>query len=201
MPTTAISSGTEEAIRRSASRARSRCCSRPPSAGVLAVVYLLVHQLGLPDWVLSGAIVLLLIGLPIILVTGHLERRRALARASGRVRRPGRGPRGAGSPGGKAIRGGILAFATLAVAAAVYTAMRLLGIGPVGTLVASGRLSERDRSSSPTSTTGPPDASLAGSVTEAFRIDLGQSPVVRILEHRRGGRRARPDEARPARRR
>src|SRR6185295_6635104 len=76
-PTTAISSGTEEAIRKS-HPARVALLFAAASAGVLAAVYLLVHQLGLPDWVLSGAIVLLLIGLPIILVTGHLERRRAL---------------------------------------------------------------------------------------------------------------------------
>jgi hypothetical protein len=38
-----------------------------------------------------------------------------------------------------------MAFATLGVIAVIYTAMRLLGIGPVGTLVASGRLSEQDR--------------------------------------------------------
>jgi hypothetical protein len=72
---------------------------------VLGVVHLLIHQLGLPDWVFLGAIVLLLIGLPIMLVTGHIERRRALARASGRIT--------AAQPGGlhgwltwrKAIRG------------------------------------------------------------------------------------------------
>ena len=39
------------------------------AAGVLAIFYLLVRLLGLPDLVLTGAIVLLLIGLPIILVT------------------------------------------------------------------------------------------------------------------------------------
>ena len=67
------------------------------------------------------------------------------------------------------------------MAAVVYTAMRLLGIGPVGTLVASGRLSERDRLVVADFDNRTSDASLAGSVTEAFRIDLGQSPVVRIL--------------------
>ena len=59
--------------------------------------------------------------------------------------------------------------------------MRLLGIGPVGTLVASGRLNERDRLVVADFDNRTPDASLAGSVTEAFRIDLAQSPVVRIL--------------------
>jgi eukaryotic-like serine/threonine-protein kinase len=175
-----ISSGNEQAIRQS----HPACVAllfAAVSAGVLSVVYLLVHQLGLPDWVFSGAIGLLLLGLPIILVTGHLERRRALARASGRVVTTPN----VGLPGWftwhRAIRGGVIAFALLGVAAVVYTAMRLLGIGPVGTLVASGRLSEKDRLVVADFENRTADPNLAGSVTEAFRIDLGQSPVVRIL--------------------
>ncbi len=130
-----VSSGTEEAIRRS-HPARVALLFAVASVAVLGIVYLLVRQLGLPDWVFVGAIVLLLIGLPIILVTGHLERRRALARASGRVTTPSAGIQ-ALLTWRKAIRGGVIAFATLGVAAVAYTAMRLLGIGPVGTLVAS----------------------------------------------------------------
>ena len=81
----------------------------------------------------------------------------------------------------RAIRGGVLAFAALGVATMVYTGMRLMGIGPVGTLVASGQLSERDRLVVADFDNRTQDAGLAGSVTEAFRIDLGQSPVIRIL--------------------
>ncbi|HET7240601.1 MAG TPA: protein kinase, partial [Gemmatimonadales bacterium] len=175
-----ISSGTEQAIRQS-HPARVALVFAGVSGAVLSVVYLLVHQLGLPDWVFTGAVVLLLLGLPIILVTGHLERRRALARASGRVVTTPN----VGLPGWftwrRAIRGGVLAFALLGVAAVVYTAMRLLGIGPVGTLVASGRLSERDRLVVADFENRTADPNLAGSITEAFRIDLSQSPVVRIL--------------------
>jgi tetratricopeptide (TPR) repeat protein len=178
--TPAVSSGTEEAIRKS-HPARVALLFAAASAGVLGVVYLLVHQLGLPDWVFYGAIVLLLLGLPIMLVTGHFERRRALARASGRVEpTPNAGLR-RWFTWRKAIQGGILAFASLGVIAVVYTAMRLLGIGPVGTLVASGRLNEKDQLVVADFENRNADSSLAGSITEAFRIDLGQSPVVRIL--------------------
>ncbi|RPJ54309.1 MAG: hypothetical protein EHM24_31930, partial [Acidobacteria bacterium] len=179
-PTAAISSGTEEAIRRS-HPARVALLFAAASIGVLGVVYLLVRQLGLPDWVLTGAVLLLLIGLPIILVTGHFERRRALARASGRVATtPAPGLHG-WLTWRKAIRGGVLAFAALGLAAMVYTAMRVLGIGPVGTLVASGRLSERDRLVVADFDNRTADSSLGQSITEAFRIDLAQTPVVRIL--------------------
>jgi tetratricopeptide (TPR) repeat protein len=175
-----ISSGTEQALRRS-HPARVTAMFAAVAAVTLGIVFLLVRQLGLPDWVFTGAVVLLVLGLPIILVTGHLERRRALARATGRV---------ATTPAAgvhrwftwrRAIRGGVLAFAALGAATAAYTGMRLLGIGPVGTLVASGRLSEKDRLVVADFDNHTADPGLGGSVTEAFRIDLRQSPVVRIL--------------------
>ena len=67
--TAAISSGTEEAIRRY-HPGRVALLFAAASAGVLGLVSVLVHRLGLPDWVFTGAVVLLLIGLPIMLVTG-----------------------------------------------------------------------------------------------------------------------------------
>jgi tetratricopeptide (TPR) repeat protein len=174
------SSGTEAAIRQG-HPARVAALFTAASAGVLALVYILVRQLGLPDWVFYGAIVLLLFGLPIMLVTGVLERRRARARASGRVVTTPAGGLHGFFTWRRAITGGVFAFATLGVGTVVYTAMRLLGIGPVGTLVAAGRLAERDRLIVAEFENRTPDAGLGASVTEAFRIDLGQSPVVRIL--------------------
>ena len=178
--TPVVSSGTEEAIRKS-HPLRVGLLFGAASLGVLGLVYLLVHQLGLPDWVFYGAIALLLIGLPIMLVTSQFERRRALARASGRVSiTPADGLHRLFT-WKKAIQGGIVAFAALGVIAVIYTAMRLLGIGPVGTLVASGRLSEKDRLVVADFENRTADPNLAGSITEAFRIDLGQSAVVRIM--------------------
>ena len=178
--TPVISSGTEEAIRKSRP-ARVALLFGAASVGVLGLVYLLVHQLGLPDWVFYGAIALLLIGLPVILITSRFERRRALARASGRVSvTPSDGLHGLFT-WKKAIQGGIMAFAALGVVAVIYTAMRLLGIGPVGTLVASGRLSEKDHLVVADFENRTTDPNLAGSITEAFRIDLGQSAVIQIM--------------------
>ncbi len=176
----AVSSNTEEAIRKS-HPVRVALLFAAATAGVLAGVYLLVHQLGLPDWVWYGAIVLMLLGLPIILLTGHFERRRALARASGRVELTPSSGLPALLTWQKAIRGGVLAFAALGIVAVIYTAMRLLGIGPVGTLVASGQLSEKDRLIVADFENRTTDPGLGSSITEAFRIDLGQSPVLRLL--------------------
>jgi len=178
--TPAVSSGTEDAIRRS-HPVRVALLFAAATVGVLAIVYLLVHQLGLPDWVFYGAIVLMLLGLPIMLLTSHFERRRALARASGRVELTPSSGLPALLTWQKAIRGGVLAFAALGIVAASYTAMRLLGIGPVGTLVASGRLNAKDQLVVADFENRTTDPNLAASITEAFRIDLGQSSVVRIL--------------------
>jgi tetratricopeptide (TPR) repeat protein len=175
----AISSGTAEAIRKS-NPVRVAVLFAGVGMVVLAVMYLLVRQLGLPWWVFTGAIALLVAGLPIILITGRIERRRALARASGRLVAPSNGLEG-WFTWKKAIRGGILAFALLGVVAAGYTAMRLLGIGSVGTLVASGRLNERDKLIIADFESHSTDPAIASSITEAFRIDLGQSPVVRLI--------------------
>ena len=192
--TPVVSSGTEEAIRKS-HPLRVGLLFGAASLGVLGLVYLLVHQLGLPDWVFYGAIALLLIGLPIMLITSRFERRRALARASGRVSvTPSDGLHRLFT-WKKAIQGGIMAFAALGVIAVIYTAMRLLGIGPVGTLVASGRLSEKDRLVVADFENRTADPNLAGSITEAFRIDLGPVSCGADHEHRADQRRAATDAA------
>jgi tetratricopeptide (TPR) repeat protein len=175
-----ISSGTEAAVAR-AHPLRVAGLYGLAAIGALAVVYVLVQQLGLPMWVFAAAIGLLLAGLPIMLVTGWVERRRALARTTGRVLT---------APGGwhgwltwrRAMLGGVAAFGALGLGTAVYMAMRVLGIGPVGTLVASGVLSKQDVLLVADFENRTADSALAASVTEAFRIDLAQSPLVRLME-------------------
>ncbi|MEO8140945.1 MAG: protein kinase, partial [Gemmatimonadota bacterium] len=151
------------------------------SLAVLGVVYFLTIQLGLPDWVPWAAVGLLAAGLPIMVVTGLVERRRAAARATGMYSASGETGVQRYLTWKKSARGGYLAFGGLAAAAVIYTGMRLLGIGPVGTLMASGKLSEKDQLIVADFENRTPDSTLAGSVTEAFRIDLSQSPTVRIV--------------------
>ncbi|HSB55482.1 MAG TPA: hypothetical protein VLD58_14070, partial [Gemmatimonadales bacterium] len=176
----AVSSGTEEALRRS-HPVRVVLSFLAAAVVTLAIVFLVVRQFGLHDWVFYGANVLMALGLPIILATGYFERKRAEARATGRIMSPAASGVHRLFTWKKAIRGGFLAFAALAVAVIIYTGMRLLGIGPVGTLVASGKLNETDKLLVADFENHTADASLGPSITEAFRIDLGQTPVVRIL--------------------
>src|SRR5207247_537797 len=82
-----ISSGTAAAIRR-AHPVRVATLFGFAALGVLTLAYLLVHALGLPDWAFAGAVGLAAAGLPIMLWTGVIERRRALAGNTGRAAVP-----------------------------------------------------------------------------------------------------------------
>jgi len=176
-----ISGATAAAIRRG-NPVRVTLAFAVAAVIVLALVAFLVYRLGLPDWVLGGAVVLLLVGLPIMLFTGHQERRRAIARTT-MVHTP------VPETGvtrwltwRKAILGGGLAFGGLAVVAGTYTAMRVLGIGPIGTLVASGVLKNRDKLILADFENRAADSTLGPSVTEAFRVDLQQSQTLRLVD-------------------
>lgn len=81
-----------------------------------------------------------------------------------------------------ALLTGGAAFALLGLVTSAYMAMRLLGIGPIGSLVAAGVLEERDRIILADFENNTNDSLLAVVVTEAFRVDLTQSPVVTIVE-------------------
>ena len=174
-----VSSGTAAAIRR-AHPVRVATLFGFAALGVLTLAYLLVHGLGLPDWAFAGAVGLAAAGLPIMLWTGVIERRRALAGSTGR----------AAVPAGvhrwftwrRALLGGAAAFGLLGLCTAAYMAMRLLGIGPVGTLVASGVLAQRDRLVLADFENRTADSTLGPSLTEALRVDLAQSGVIRLLD-------------------
>src|SRR4029077_4202570 len=179
-PQTIISSGPEAAIRR-AHPARVALLFGVGAVLVLALVWLLVRKLGLPDWVFYGAIGLLAVGLPIMLLTGYHERRRAIARTTAVYTPPAVGP-AQWFTWRKALLGGGLAFGGLAAVAAGYTAMRGLGIGPGGTLGASGVLKNREPLLLADFENRTADTTLGPSLTEAMRVDLSQSPTVRLAD-------------------
>ena len=153
------------------------------SAGMLAaVVWVLVQQLGLPDWVFLAALALLVVGLPILFLAGRHERQRALARTTGFVPAVPAGRVGRLTTFRGAIAGGVLAFAALALGVGVFMGLRAAGIGPFATLVSAGVLSQKDRLILADFQNRTSDSTLAESVTAALRIDLTQSTVVRLLE-------------------
>ena len=176
-----VSSGTEASIKRG-HPVRVTILFAVASAVVLSLVWLLVHRLGLPDWVFYVAIGLMAAGLPIMLLTGNRERQRAMARITGTHPIPTNTLMDRLLTWRGAIRGVGLAFAGLAIGAGVFMGLRTAGIGPFATLVSSGAMKERDKLIVADFENRTSDSTLGQSVTEALRIDLAQSPVVRLLE-------------------
>jgi tetratricopeptide (TPR) repeat protein len=82
----------------------------------------------------------------------------------------------------RAVLGGVLAFALLGVSTTGFMIMRVMGIGPVGSLVAAGVLEERSRIVLSDFANKTSDPMMAEVVTEAFRIDLAQSSIVTVAE-------------------
>ena len=152
------------------------------SAVVLGIAWIMTVKVGLPAWVVPGVAVLLALGFPIMVATGMAERRRAKARANmTHTPKPEGGVRQF-LTWRKALIGGGLAFTALAVLAGGYMAMRVLGLGSVGTLMATGALESKSPLVLADFANRTSDAALGPSVTDAFRVDLSQSPVIRLLD-------------------
>lgn len=169
------------------------------SYALLEVMDIFTDQLGLPDWFFRGALILLLIGLPIVIATAIVQgRRRAPV-----VGEPA-APAGAGEPAAaaeaaevaaqptapphhwlnwrNATLGFVGAFAAWGLIVSVYMGTRALGIGPVGSLVAAGVLDERERLIVADFENNTHDALLGQAAAEAFRIDLSQSTIVTVVD-------------------
>ena len=168
-PTAAVPAEPARSIKRSVGQHPMRVLGvfAASSAVVLVAAWWLMIQLGLPGWVFPAALVLLTIGLPIILTT-------AVIHSQGRAHRWFTWPR--------AISGGVAAFAGLGLLTAVYMLMRALGIGPIGSLVASGVLKERERIIVADFENHTGDRLLGGALTQAFRVDFAQSPAVASVQ-------------------
>jgi tetratricopeptide (TPR) repeat protein len=152
------------------------------SAVVLGIAWVMTVKVGLPSWIVPGVAVLLALGFPIMMATGMAERRRAKARMQlTHTPKPEAGVSGL-LTWKKALLGGGVAFGALALLAGGYMAMRVLGVGSVGTLMATGALESRSPLVLADFVNRTNDSTLAPSVTDAFRVDLSQSPVIRLLD-------------------
>src|SRR5687768_2812521 len=150
------------------------------------VILAITDGVGLPDWVPAVAIVLFIIGLPIVLATAFVHEGAPsavrfeadptllpdvhVARVQ-RVR--------AVLTWRRALLGGALAFAALGLSAGSYMGLRSAGIGPFGSLVAANAMLPRE----PVLLTAfaATDTALADLVTEALRVDLEQSTSVALV--------------------
>ncbi len=160
----------------------------------LQVVETLVESAGLPDWVQPLALVLLVIGFPIVMATAFIQEGMGGKPASEPEVAPTEADRATAEAPPKpatarglltwrnALVGGVGAFALLGLAAAGWLGMRALGIGPAATLVAQGVLEERDRVVLADFSSLAEDPGLGEALTEALRIELGNSQVLDVVD-------------------
>jgi len=159
---------------------------------VLQVVDVIGNNFGLPAWVAPAALVLLLLGLPVVIATAFVQhglmiRERGAPPAPSREEVGEVEPLAAPNRTGRhklltwrnALVGGGVAFAVLAMLTGGYLLMRASGIGPAGTLVARGVLEKGAQILLAEFESTDPD--LADVVTGALRIDLAQSPTIRLV--------------------
>src|SRR5688572_12464984 len=163
---------------------------------VAIVARLLVETQGLPEWVFTGALIVMAIGFPVVLFTGYTQYvARKVAQAT-----PTLTPRGTlvrPSANGtlaqlavkasphmswwRAARGGIAALTFFALAVAGYLVLRVLGIGPEGSLLAAGKLDAQDRVLVAAFDAASKDTALGDVVSEAVRTNLAQSRAVNVV--------------------
>ena len=152
------------------------------TAGMAKVAVLVF---ALPDWIFTGAALLLVLGLPLFALTAWLNRS---SRGTTSGARPGvrSWPRSGAAPSVLTWRKASLATAGSLVAYGLFVSgfvmLRALGVGPGASLMAAGRLNDRDRILVADFAVTGPDTSLSNVVTEAFRADLRQSRVVTLVQ-------------------
>jgi tRNA A-37 threonylcarbamoyl transferase component Bud32/tetratricopeptide (TPR) repeat protein len=152
-----------------------------------------VVAIGLPEWVFPGALVVVALGLPAILVTALVHHQ---ARTAQRVVPP------MTSDGAevrtsrlatlavkarphltwrRAAQSGLYALGAFALLVTGYMLLRALGVGPAGSLLAAGKLKEREPLLVADFRASGADSALGSVVAEAVRTDLAQSPVVSVV--------------------
>ena len=164
--------------------------------GVAIVARAAIIAIGLPDWVFPGALAVMALGLPVILFTAYAQyvsHRMAIATPT---YTPGGTPSLAGMQGTmatlaikasphmswkRATRGGIIAVSVFALLVAGWMVMRAMGIGPAGSLLASGKLSASDKVFVAAFDAPAADSSLGSTIAEAVRTNLSQSRAVHVV--------------------
>jgi tetratricopeptide (TPR) repeat protein len=151
---------------------------------VVATIFAATRVFGLPDWVWIGSAGLMALGFPIVMYTGRVERKRARVLQTGALRFTDPPAHHEWFTWKRAITGGALALTALLVATVGYAVARTYGIGSAATLLSSGAIGSGDRFVLADFSNRTSDSALGTSITEALRVDLGQSSVVKMLSDR-----------------
>ncbi len=143
------------------------------SALVAVLARLSVDMIGLPRWVFVGAMGLLILGLPGVVLTALAEQQRVRQRARFDWRRL--------RLGGASVLGGYVLLV------ASYMGLRELGIGPFGSLIGAKSLAAKDRVLIADLRGPAADTALGAVFAEGLRAALAESKAVRLVAPERVG--------------
>jgi tetratricopeptide (TPR) repeat protein len=162
---------------------------------VAVVARAAIVAIGLPDWVFPGALVVMALGLPVILFTAYVHHATRRAATETPTYTPGGTPSMAqGTMATIALRasphvswrrtaiGGGWAVGAFIVLIGGYMVLRASGVGPFGSLMASGALGKDEKLLVADFPSPAGDSTLGPVVTEAFRTALSQSQSVQVLQ-------------------
>ena len=160
---------------------------------VAAIAKAATVTIGLPGWVLPGSLIVMALGLPVILFTGYVQSvaRRALTATPALTPGGGQVPQGTmatialkASPHvswKRTTRGGVYALGGFVALIIAFMVMRAFGIGPVGSLFAAGKLSQRDVVLVSDFNVSRADSSVASVVAEGVRANLAESQSIKLF--------------------
>ena len=163
------------------------------SAAVVGGVWAAREVLGLPDWALSGAVGIVLAGLPAVLATWWVQRTARRAASATPTQTPGGSLMPASTMATMAFkvsphvswtrtwRAGAVAIGALVLLVVGFVSTRALGIGPAASLIGQGAF--RERETIIVADFRPPqnDSLIGTTVAEALRTDLAQSANLAVL--------------------
>ncbi len=165
--------------------------------GVAVIARAAIIAIGLPEWVFPGALIVMALGLPVILFTAYTQYVAHRMAAATPTYTPGGTPSLPAVHGtmatlavkasphvswNRTARGGLIAVSAFILLVAGYMVLRLLGIGPAGSLLASGKLSASDKVLVAAFDAPAVDSSLGSTISEAVRTNLSQSQAVRVVQ-------------------
>ena len=153
-----------------------------------------VVGIGLPEWVLPGSLVVMALGLPVILFTGYVHHTtRKLVNTTPQLT-PGGSP---SMPQGtmqtlaikasphlswrRATLGGAYALGAFIALVGAFMVLRSLGIGPFGSLLAMGRMNNRETLVVADFKVTSADTTLGRVLSDAAKTQLAQSSVITLL--------------------
>jgi tetratricopeptide (TPR) repeat protein len=155
-----------------------------------------IVAIGLPDWVFPGALIMMALGLPLILFTAYAQYVSHGAASRTPTMTPGGTMAMAPVQGTMAMlavkasphvswtrvtRGGMVAIGVFVLLVGGFMTLRAMGIGPAGSLLASGKLAANDKVLVASFDAPGADTSLGSTIAAAVRTDLAQSRAVRIV--------------------